>query len=131
MPLEHAQGDAHVRRHMLERALVGGDGGKHLDLAWREREAAGEIPKTCFGVDGGIIRGRRGAGCRAFCGLRKPVSCSLSRYVAAIGAGRGVAGSGCVLVDCPLTRRDIARGVRCASLLPGAPCGFAAPRAWM
>ena len=69
MPLEYAQGDAHVRGHMLERSLIGGDGGKHLGLARREREAGGEIRKVRFGVDGGIVHGRRGAGCRAFRGF--------------------------------------------------------------
>ena len=75
MPLEHAQGDAHVRGHTLERALVGGDGGKYLGLARREREAAGEIRKVGFGVDGGVVCGRRGAGCRAFRGFRRMIGC--------------------------------------------------------
>lgn len=75
MPLEHAQGDAHVRCHMLERALVGGDGGKHLGLARRERETAGEIRKVRFGVDGGTVYGRCGVGCRAFRGFRRMIGC--------------------------------------------------------
>ena len=73
MPLEHAQGDAHVRGHVLKRALIGGDGGKHLGLARREREAAGEIPQVRFrgGVDCGIVSGRRDLGCRALCSFRR------------------------------------------------------------
>lgn len=75
VPLEHAQGDAHVRGHMLERALVGGDGGKHLGLARREQETAGEIRKVRFGVDGGTVYGRCGVGCRAFRGFRRMIGC--------------------------------------------------------
>lgn len=68
VPLQHAQGDAHVRGHMLERALVGGDGGQYLGLARREREAAGEISQVRFGVDCGNICGRCGVGCFAASG---------------------------------------------------------------
>ena len=75
MPLQHPQGDAHVRGHMLERALVGGGGGKHLGLARREREAAGEIRKVRFGVDGGIVYGKRGAGLRVLRGFRCMIGC--------------------------------------------------------
>ena len=75
VPLQHPQGNAHVRGHMLERALVGGDGGQYLGLTRREREAAGEIRKVRFGVDGGIVYGKRGAGCRAFRGFRRMIGC--------------------------------------------------------
>ena len=70
MPLEHAQGDVHVCGHMLERALIGSDGGKHLGLARREREAAGEIPKARLGVDGSLVCGKRIAGCCVLRGFR-------------------------------------------------------------
>lgn len=90
--MEHAQGDAHVRGHTLERALVGGDGGKYLGLARREREAAGEIRKVGFGVDGGVVCGRRGAGCRAFRGFRCMIpNYGLSRYFVLGGGGTGTA----------------------------------------
>lgn len=75
MPLEHAQGDAHVRGYVLERALVCGDDGKHFGLARREREAASEISQVRFGVDRGNICGRRGVGCRAFRGFRHMIGC--------------------------------------------------------
>ena len=48
---------------MLEQTLVGDGGGSFLGLAWRERETAGEIRKVRFGVDGGTVYGRCGAGC--------------------------------------------------------------------
>ena len=38
-------------------------------------EIQGEIRKVRFGVDGGIVYGRRGAGCRAFRGFRHMIGC--------------------------------------------------------
>ena len=117
---------------MLKRALVGGDGGKHLDLARRERETAGEIRKVRFGVDGGIVCGGRGAGCRALRGFRHPISCPFDGCVAVVGARHGVApGSRRALADRRLTRRDIARRARRAGLLRSVPCDFVAPWTWL
>ena len=42
----------------------------------------------------------------------------------------GFAGNRRALACCRLNRRDVAGGAGSVDLLPGAPCGFVAPRAW-
>ena len=116
---------------MLERALVGGDGGKYLGLARREREAAGEILKACLGVDSCIVRGRRGVGCCVLRGFRCMLGdCRLSMHFV-LGGGCSIAGGRHALIDRCLTRRVAAGGTGHADLLPSASCDFATPWAWI